>query len=256
MKKKIKKIQILIQDFDIGNLSESAAGCAYYTILAFIPLMILILTLTKYFKIDENLLIYILQGIVPGEILEEAVTNIVKEISSKSLGTITISVVFILWSAGKGFFALSKGLNKVYGMNSENKYIQFRLKSIFFTVFFIIAVVASLFILVFGNMINSFLQKKFNIFSKIINLLLKNKILISVILLTIIFATIYKFIPKHKYKFKAQIPGAIVSATICNVISAFFSLYLNFFKGFSVMYGSLITIVLAMMWGYCYMYSI
>ena len=52
MKKVINRIKFYIKDVDISNISEHAAGCAYYTMLAFIPLLLLILTLTKYFGID------------------------------------------------------------------------------------------------------------------------------------------------------------------------------------------------------------
>ena len=110
MKKNINRIKFYIKDIDISYIDEHAAGCAYYTILAFIPLLLLILTLTKYFGIDEKLFIYILEGIIPGDILNEAVISIVKEVQSKSVGTITISAIITLWSAGRGFFALCNKL--------------------------------------------------------------------------------------------------------------------------------------------------
>lgn len=256
MKKIIKKIKSIIEDINITYVDEHAAGCSYYTILSFIPLIILILTLTKYFGINEDLFIFILEGMIPSDILNDAVISIVKETYSKSLSTITISAIFTLWAAGKGFFALCKGLNTVYEVETQKKYIRFRLRALISTIIFIIAVVFTLLLLVFGNSINIFLQQKFNIFSKIINFLLKSKILISIFSLSIIFSVMYKFIPKHKFKFKYQIPGGIISAVACNVISIFFSIYVDKFTGFSLMYGSLTTIVLAMMWVYACMYSI
>lgn len=256
MKEAINKFKILMKEVNITGISEHAASCAYYTILAFIPLIILILTLTKYFGIDENFFIYVLVGIIPGDILNEAVISIVKEVQSKSVGTITISALITLWSAGRGFFALCKGLSSVYGVKYENKFIQFRLRGLVSTIVFIISVILSLLLLVFGNSINTFLQKRFNIFSKVINLILNSKILISVISLTIILTVMYRFIPRHKYTFKSQIPGAIFAAILCNVISIFYSIYVDVFTGFSLMYGSLTTIVFAMMWVYACMYSI
>lgn len=256
MKKIINKFKLLIENIDISYIDEHAAACSYYTILSFIPLTILILTLTKYFKIDENFLISVLDGMIPGNILNEAVISIVREIHSKSVGTITISAIVTLWSAGKGFFALCKGLNEVYEVESENKYILYRLRAIISTIIFIAAVVVTLLLLVFGNLINLFLQEKFNIFSKLINVLLRSKLLISIISLSIILTFVYRFIPKHNYKLKNQIPGAIISAVACNVVSLFYSLYVEIFTGFSLMYGSLTTIVLAMLWIYSCMYSI
>ena len=256
MKWFINRIKFYIEDIDISYISEHAAGCAYYTILAFIPLILLILTLTKYFGIDEKFFIYILEGMIPGDILNEAIISIVKEVQSKSVGTITVSAIFTLWSAGRGFFALCKGLSVAYEVETENKYIRFKLRALISTIIFIISVLLSLVLLVFGSNINIFLQEKFNIFSNIIDILLKCKILISIVLLTLILVIAYKFIPKHEYTIKQQIPGAIIAAVACNVVSMFYSIYVDLFTGFSIMYGSLTTVVLAMLWIYACMYSI
>lgn len=256
MDKLFKKIKTIIKDKELSFLSAHAAACAYYTILAFIPLLLLILTLTKYIGIDNELLISILEGIIPTNILNEAVINIVKEVYSKSIGTITISATVTLWSSGKGFFALCKGLNVAYELEEKYNYMKFRLKSIIYTIVFIICISISLLLLVFGNQINIILQRKFNILSEIIQLIIKSKVVWSIILLSIVFAILYRFIPKHNYSIKTQIPGAIFAAIACNIISIFYSIYIDLFTGFSLMYGSLTTIVLAMMWVYACMYSI
>lgn len=257
MQKVIKEVKYLMEKLNKNNIGEHAAGCAYYTILAFIPIIMLILTLTKYIGIDEEFLFLIFDEAIPSNILNDAVMGIVREVYSKSVGTITISAIFILWSAGKGFFALCRGLNAAYEVEEKNnEFVKYRIRGIICTIIFILSVILTLLLLVFGNSINEILQEKFNIFSKVINLLLKSKALISIIFLSFIFSIMYKFIPKHKYKFKNQIIGAILAATLCNIISIFFSIYVNIFTGFSLMYGSLTTIVLAMMWVYWCMYSI
>lgn len=257
MKKIIEKFNLFMDEINKKYIDEHAAACSYYTILSFIPLIILILTLGQYYGINEEIYILVLEGIVPSDILNEAVISIVKETFSKSISTITISAMFTFWSAGKGLFALCKGLNVVYEVKVENKnYIWFRIRALISTFIFIIAIVITLLLLVFGNAINTFLQQRFNMYSTLINLLLKSKILISIIALSIILTLVYRFIPKHNYKTKNQIPGALFAAVACNVVSIFYSIYVQVFKGFSLMYGSLTTIVLAMMWVYACMYSI
>ena len=257
MKKVIKEFKYLIEKINKNNISMHAAGCAYYTILAFIPIIMLILTLTKYVGIDEEFLFIIFSESLPENLLKDGVMGIIKEVYSKSVGTITISAIFILWSAGKGFFALCKGLNAAYEVEEENnEFLRYRIRGIICTIIFIISIILMLLLLVFGNKINMLLQEKFHIFNKIIDILLTSKVLISVILLSFIFSIMYKFIPKHKYKYKNQIIGAIIAAVGCNIISTFFSIYVNIFTGFSLMYGSLTTIVLAMIWVYWCIYSI
>ncbi len=256
MKKIINQLNEFIDKINKNHIDEHTACCAYFTLLAFIPLIMLILTLTKYVGIDEESLFFLIDKIAPSNLLNDAVLGIIKEVYSKSVGTITISAVFVLWSAGKGFLALCKGLSAAYEVPEQKKFMYFRIRATICTIIFIILIILTLLLLVFGNSINLILQEKFNIFSTVINTILKSKIFISTGVLFIVFIFVYKFIPKHGYKLKYQIPGALLAAIACNIISVFYSIYVNLFTGFSVMYGSLTTVVLAMMWLYACMYSI
>ena len=62
--------------------------------------------------------------------------------------------------------------------------------------------------------------------------------------------------PKHKVTFKSQIIGAIFGGILLNIISFVFSRYLDIFKGFSITYGSLTTLMLIMMWTYSCFYAV
>ena len=67
---------------------------------------------------------------------------------------------------------------------------------------------------------------------------------------------IYNFIPRKKNKFVHHIPGATLASLGWVLISKIFSIYLIVFKDFSIMYGSLTTIILIMMWVYFCIYII
>ena len=54
MKKIINKFNFIIENINTNHIDEHAAACSYYTILSFIPLIILILTLTQYLGINEE----------------------------------------------------------------------------------------------------------------------------------------------------------------------------------------------------------
>lgn len=62
--------------------------------------------------------------------------------------------------------------------------------------------------------------------------------------------------PKRGVTFKSQIWGAVFGAIALNVVSFVFSKYLDIFKGFSITYGSLTTLMLVMMWTYSCFYTV
>ena len=250
----LKNTKKFLQNLNNHHISEYTAQCAYYTILSFIPCLILIVTLIQYTGISKDSLISIIQNIVPAS-MNDATIGIVQEVYSKSIGTISISAIFLLWSAEKGFFALCKGLHNIYETERKYNYFYMQLKSLICTVIFIILIILVLTISVFGGTILEFVQWKFNISSQIIGVINMSKTVIYIVLFLALLL-MYRFIPGHKKGLKKQIPGAIVATLGWFVISFFFSIYIDMFKGFSVMYGSLTTITLAMMWVYFCMYII
>lgn len=256
MKNIIKRILNCIEEINKKHIDQYTSQCAYFTILSFIPVMMLILTLTKYVGIEQDTLFFILNQLLPSNFLNDAVLGIVKEVYSKSIGTITISAIFILWSAGKGFLALCKGLDAVYEVPENKKFMYFRVKATICTILFIVFIIGTLLLIVFGNSINGILQERFHVVSDLFNNILRLRHVVLILLLTIVFTIAYQFIPKHGYKIRNQILGAVLAAIACDVISMFYSVYVDVFTGFSVMYGSLTTIVLAMMWIYACMYCI
>ena len=113
-----------------------------------------------------------------------------------------------------------------------------------------------LIILVFGNGVVDIIKEYFGGF--------KNYTIISSIIAQlgfmfatfVVFLLLYKFMPKHKVTLKSQAYGALFGAVALNVISFIFSRYLTIFKGFSITYGSLTTLMLVMMWTYSCFYTV
>lgn len=256
-KKIYKIIEKLFKNMGEDLVSEYSAQCSYYTILSFIPFIILVLTMIQYTGVGPQALFNAISKIIPSS-MNEIILDIVQEVYSKSIGTISISIIFTIWSAGKGLFALNKGLQSVYNTNNKESasYIYLRVKAIIETIMFIILIVLGLTLLVFGNSLIEIIQKyvggleNYNTISAIVTQ-------IALILITfLIFLLLYKFMPKHKVSFKSQIYGAIFGAIALNIISIVFSKYLYIFKGFSITYGSLATLMLIMMWIYSCFYTV
>ncbi len=257
LEEKYKKIQELSENMKKDHISESSAQCSYYTILSFIPFVILLITLIQYTGIEPKALFDLISKVIPSS-MSEMVLGIVQEVYSKSIGTISISIIFTIISAGKGFYALTSGLQTVYQTKSKKitSYIFLRLKVLVETILFILLIVIGLTVLVFGNGFIDVIKKHFGIFENY-NFISSIIAQCGIILITFfIFLMLYKYMPKHKVSFKSQAYGAIFGAITLNIISFIFSRYLTIFKGFSITYGSLTTLMLVMMWTYSCFYIV
>lgn len=247
-----EKVKLFMKKMGEDNVSEFSAECSYYIILAFVPFLILLISLIQYTGIEPNTIYDLIVKFVP-QTMSEQVIGIIQEVYSKSIATISISIIFTFFSAQKGFFSLVKGLNKIYEIK-DVKYLNLRLRSILNTIIFIIIMVLILAFSIFGNDIFNLLKMHIPFFRELISFIISK---IIIILFTfLVYIGIYKFIPKHKVSFKSQAIGALIGSLGLLLVSYVFSKYLSIFRGFSIMYGSLTAIMLVIMWTYTCIYTL
>lgn len=252
----LKKIDSFFKQINSDHIGEYTAQCAYYTFLSFIPFIILLLSLIKYINIEKDTLANIFEMILPN-IMKSSVLDIIQEVYSKSIETVSITAIFMLWSASKGFYALNKGLSSIYRKEDEENYIFLRIKGIIGAVFALVLIIMILIFLVFGNLLEELINNNFREFSGIIEAVINARGIISITLMFFIFLFMYRFSPSNKKKgLKSCMLGSLFSAISWYLISFFFSIYVNIFTNFSVIYGSLATITIIMMWLYAIIYVI
>lgn len=146
--------------------------------------------------------------------------------------------------------ALTTGLNCVYDCKETRNYIILRIRATFYTVAFIIVIIFLLVLSVFGNTLNLFVTEHYPVMERLVDQIMRIRGIITPVLLFVFTMMIYKFLPNHIVQLRIQLMGAAFSAVGWMIVSWIFSVYLDIFKGFSSMYGSLTTIVLIMLWLY------
>ena len=257
--KKIKQIYQNITNITAGvsadHVGAYAAQTSYFFMLCMIPIILLLLTMVQYTPVTKADVMTAVIQVFPSSV-DSLITSIVNQVYNQSTGVIPITIVVALWSAGKGVLAMTSGLNCVYKCNETRNYVFLRIRATIYTVMFIIVIIFLLVLSVFGNTLNLFIAEHIPIMLGVAEKLLETRIIITPIVLVAFSLMIYKFLPNRRDKSRYQLPGAMFSAVGWMIISWIFSVYLDVFKGFSSMYGSLTTIVLIMLWMYFCMYCI
>jgi len=237
--------------YDKDEVTVYAAQASFFTVLAFFPFIMLLLTLIQFIpNINKSDLLIFLVGIMP-DMLDSFVVGIVDDLYVKSPGTIvSLSALTALWSAGRGMLGIERGLNRIYDCMEKRNYIVRRIICAGYTVLFMVICILSLGLLIFGNTIQNFVARTLPFLENITSHLFSFRSLLAVVLFLIFFIGIYTILPKKKQNPWQQVPGAIFS-TICWLLFSYaFSIYFTNFSNFSYMYGSLTAIVLLMLWLY------
>ncbi len=112
--------------------------------------------------------------------MKDSVADIIQEMYSKSVETISISAIFMLWSVSRSFYALTKGISAIYREEEEN-YIFLRIKGMIGALIAILLVIGILVLLVFGNSIESAIDANFHGLSGVLEFILNARNIISII---------------------------------------------------------------------------
>lgn len=239
------------------HVSAFAAQAAFFILMSFVPFLMLLLPLVTYVSITKDMVVEMILQVMPdaGD-FRSFLLSIIQEVYDKSTAVVPISAIFTLWSAGKGLQGLTNGVNAIYHVKETRNYVVTRIRSALYTLVFILAVIGSLILLVFGNSIQKFLTRYIPALARVTAYIIGMRTAVSLIVLALIFLMVYKFLPNRKTSFRSQVPGAVISAVAWSLFSLGFSVYLDYYDGFSNMYGSLTTIILILLWLYFCMYIV
>lgn len=247
-------IKNLLVKLDHDNVSTYSAQASFFIVLSLFPFTMILLTLIKYTPLTEAFLLAQAQEIFPDAIKPLILEIIVQLFQSSGGAMVSFSIIIAVWSASRGVLAIVKGLNSIFEVNDKRNYFIVRFISSIYTSVFLVAIIASLCLLVFGQKIYSSLEDKATVLHDIIGFILQGRLLFSICLLTLLFLVIYRALPAKKHPYLTHLPGALFSALGWIISSAGLSYYIEIFPNFSYAYGSLQTFILLMLWIYIDMY--
>lgn len=232
---------------DNQHMSAYASQAALYVIISMVPCILLLLTLIQYTPVTKGNILSAVVELFPSTV-NVLLVSIINEVYNQSISVIPLTALVTMWSASRGVLSVSGGLNYVYGQNETRGYIFLRLRAALYTVIFLMAIVLTMVLLVFGNSISYLATQYVPLLVPIIEFVISIRVVAVLCFLCLVFTLAYTVLPNTKVDFFKQIPGAIFASLGWLVSSLVFSVYLDIFRGFSAMYGSLTTIVLVMIW--------
>lgn len=236
------------------NISSFAASTAFFLFISLIPILYLVCSILPFVNITQDALRESINAVLPG-VIGMFLNSIIADVYGQSAGGISLAVLVMLWSAGKGMMALMRGLNAVNEVDEEKNYFFVRVIAAVYTVLLIVAVIISMVVSGFGKLIIRMFIDSIPGGSIVYSVFTRVRFLYVWIVLTVLFMLIYSYVPGQRQKFLMQMPGAIFTAVIWNSFSLGFSVYLEYFGDFGV-YGSLATVVIVLLWLYCMSYIV
>ena len=235
------------------NLTLVSAGVAFYAFLAFVPALIVIVTVYGLVAKPADIRREIHQF---GKALPDEVQNFIQQqitsIGSASRAgvsiTLLIAVALALWSASGGMAALVTGVNVARDQTEPKSFVKKRSKALALTFGAVVLLVVMMFLIAAVPSILT--HAGLGTAGRVVFNILRWPLLAIVIVLGL--GVLYRVAvgrPKQA-RFGLVTPGALVATLLWLIASGLFAVYTASFASYSKTYGSLASIVVVLLWLY------
>lgn len=251
----MKKIRQLIfsiaRRFNEDKVTVYGAQASFFLMVSLGPFSIALAAMIQFFLPGNQW--ETLQAVleyVPEQVSQVARIGINEIFTSSAPSIISISIILAIWSASKGVLSLERCMHAIYRYDERHNYLFVRLRSMFYTLVLLIAIVFALAFLVFGNTIQAILAKHFPVFARLSVLIVALRALISICILIFAFSAIYEVLTGKKRRFTDVLPGVLFATIGWVLFSVIYAYYIANFSNYTVIYGALGAFTLFMLWMY------
>ena len=230
------------------NVPLYAANASFFLILSVFPVLVLLLSLMRYTGLQVETFTELVEDVVPDSLMP-MVNHLVRSAYVNSTGTLlSVSAIAALWSSSRGMYSFLVGLNAIYRVKENRGYLRTRLLSVGYTFAFLIVLILTLVLHVFGRDLLLWLSG-LPIPAFLMNLL-GVRIFVLLILQTLLFSGMYTVLPNEYVRWRESLPGALLAAVGWQIFTNVYSAYSQRFTAYANIYGSVYAVALGMLWLY------
>jgi len=248
----MKKIFHVIKDVVTVYLNHpvgrSAAALSYYLTLTIFPFFICTSVILGSLSIQETDAFALLQGVVPDAAFATISDYLTYIENSRSELMLTIAITAMLTSSSAAFRTFTGITGEIQGRMRFSG-VWGWIISFIFSILFLVAIYASALVVLSGGWLMHLLEQHFGITGVTAFWSRTRFIILFLMLLAVICSIYFISAPKRATKM-SRFPGAFVAAVILVIASMLFSQLISASMRYEILYGSLASFIILMVWLY------
>jgi len=248
MKKLIHFIHALSDKIKENEIMPLATQLTYSLIFALFPFIIFLISLVGYFDINAETLLEETFAVFPLQIAQIINDVILDVVDTRNPSILSTSLLISLFTVANGFHTIMRGINKVYNHEDSRNIVVRWLYSFLLVIALAIAITASLLVVIYGDTIYNIIAQHFSPNSSFSAIFGFAGVLVTITIMLATIMLIYRLSLGQKQSIVSMLPGAMLTITVWAISSSAFNFYINNFSRYSLVYGSIASIFITMLW--------
>ena len=234
------------------NVLDGAAVLAYFFLLAVFPAALFVLSVLPSLHIPhlQQAVLDLLHQVLPEQSADLFEVTVRYVASKASAGLLTLGLIFTLWSASTGVYAIMEQLNIVYHVKDRRPFWKARGIAIVLMLLFFGLTIASLSVVIFGGVVQSWVASIIGWSHPLLTFFATLRWIIIIAALLLALALAYCYGPDANLSFSFISPGSVVAIILIALGSIGFRFYVSEFGNYSATYGNLAAMIILMLWMY------
>ncbi len=242
-------VKRMIYRYFSDGIPQAAAELSYFLLFSMFPLLMFVNSILAQLDIT-------LEGITPVlEMLPKSLQRLITGYLAQLSGTPAFSPMLIgigltLYFLSRAVRSMMRTVNDIYHVEVTRGMVKDVLISLGITAGFLISVVCSFVLVVAGRTLLRLLPQAFPIPQAALDVTHDASFLVMIAFIFAFLMLFNRIVPNLHLKFREVWPGALFSLVAWILVSWAFSFYVDNMARYSVLYGSLGTIIVLMLWLY------
>ena len=237
----------MVQLYLDNHISRASAGLSYFFMLSIFPLLICLYSMLGSLFPTAEELEGLLKGILPGETVNTLMDFLGYVSANSSQRMVTVALVAMATSSAAGFRIIDKVMFELRGIRRKEKQFAFIL-SFFYSLVFLSALYFAALLIATGGWFVRFVDENISVFNISENWEWFRFILLFLVLFVLILGVYRICNPKDINH--VLVPGAFFASLAMVGISLLFSWFIGISAKYPLVYGSLASVMIMLLWLY------
>lgn len=242
--------QQLLRRYYLHDVGRDSAALTYYLLFTLFPLMVFVSTLLGILELDVASITQVLGQLVPGDVVSvlEAYLEYVSANVNRQL--LWFSLIFSIWFPMRATSCLLHSLRKAFGLGPPRKVFLYQLGVFLFTIWLILTIGLTLLLAVVGRRALEFISALVALPAGFVDLWSYLRFIVLGVVMFLLLTVLYMLAQGQRRPLKEVVPGVATSLAAWMALSVAFSYYVENFSNYSILYGSIATVVVLLLWLY------
>ena len=246
------------QEGRLPTVSPDEAGfmvagyMAFTGIVAIFPFLLFITALLSFLGTEEDVqeIVDLMIDTVPAEVAETLEPAISEVMTGQQTGFLTFGILATLWAASNGIEAIRLAFNRAYRIQALRSFWYRRLQNFLFVLLMGLMVPLMSFLIVLAPLIWRALDEwlGLELSYSLVFTVVRYGIAATALFFTLV--AMHRWLPNRPTSHKALLPGVVLTLVLFIVAGTAFSVYLAHFADYSITYGSMASVIIALLFFY------